>query len=56
MHIFYNFRYTESEEKRMLDFMLTFIPLKNFDLLYSRVGVGAGAASKFLPGSAAAAT
>jgi hypothetical protein len=34
--------------------MLTFIHLKNVDLLYFRVGAGAaGAASKFLPGAGA---
>jgi hypothetical protein len=52
MHIYYNFRYTESEEKRMSELMLTFIPFKNFDLLYSWVGTGAGAAgaaSNFCP-------
>jgi hypothetical protein len=38
MHIYYNFRYTESEEKRMSGLMLTFIPFKNVDLLYSIVG------------------
>jgi hypothetical protein len=42
MHIFYNFCYTELEEKRMLDHMLTSIPFKNFDRFYSRVGSGAG--------------
>jgi hypothetical protein len=39
--IYFNFRYTESEEKRMPDLMLTFIPCKNFDLLCSRLGAGA---------------
>jgi hypothetical protein len=34
--------------------MLTFIPLKIFGLLYSRVGTGAGAASKVSPGAGAA--
>jgi hypothetical protein len=37
--------------------MLTFVPFKNFDLLYSRVGVGAraaGAALKVLPRAGAA--
>jgi hypothetical protein len=50
----YYFCYTESEEKRMSDLMLTFIPFKNFDLLYSRVearavagATGDGATSKF---------
>jgi hypothetical protein len=47
MHVYYNFRCKESEEKRMSDLMLLFPPLKMFDLLYSRVG--AGAASKFSP-------
>jgi hypothetical protein len=28
-----NFRYTESEEKRISGVMLTFIPFKNFDQL-----------------------
>jgi hypothetical protein len=40
----------------MSDLMLTFIPFKNFGLLYSRVGAGAavvGAASKFSPGAGA---
>jgi hypothetical protein len=37
----YNFRYIESEEKRMLDLMLPVTPLKKFDLQYSRVGAGA---------------
>jgi hypothetical protein len=37
MHIYYNFRYKESEEKRLSDLMLLFTPLKNFDLLYSGV-------------------
>jgi hypothetical protein len=50
MHIYYNFPYTESEEIRMSDLMITYIPIKNVDLLYSRVG--AGAASKFSPGAA----
>jgi hypothetical protein len=38
----------------MSDLMLPFTPFKIFDLLYSRVGAGsgaAGAASKFLPGT-----
>jgi hypothetical protein len=34
--------------------MLLFTPLKFFDLLYSRVGAGAGAASKFSLGAGAA--
>jgi hypothetical protein len=34
--------------------MLTFIPFKNFDLLYGRVGTGAGAALKFSPRAGAA--
>jgi hypothetical protein len=46
-----NYRYTESEEKIMSDLILTFIPLKIFDLLYGRAG--AGAASKFLSGAGA---
>jgi hypothetical protein len=50
MHIYYNFQDTESEEKIILDFMLTYIPFKNFNLLHSRVG--AGAASKISPGAA----
>jgi hypothetical protein len=56
MHIYYNFRYKESEEKRMSDLMLPFTPLKTFDLLYRRVGAvgAAGAASKFSPGAGAA--
>jgi hypothetical protein len=57
MHIYYNFRYKESEGKRMSDLMLTFTPLKFFDLLYSRVGAGTGAvgaASKFSPGAGSA--
>jgi hypothetical protein len=45
MNIDYNFRYKESEEKRMSDLMLPFTPLKIFDVLYSMVG--AGAASNF---------
>jgi hypothetical protein len=32
----------------------TLVHFKNFALLYSRVGAGAGAASKFLPGAGAA--
>jgi hypothetical protein len=52
MHIYYNFRYKESEEKRMLDLMLPFTSLKILDLFYSRVGAGAGAASKFSSGAA----
>jgi hypothetical protein len=43
MYIYYNFRYKESEEKRMSDLMLPLTPFKNFDLLYSRVGAGAEA-------------
>jgi hypothetical protein len=43
MHIYYNFRYKESEEKRMSDIILPFPPLKIFDLIYSKVGAGAGA-------------
>jgi hypothetical protein len=63
MHIYYNFRCKESEEKRMSDLMLDFTPLKIFDLLYRRVGAGAGAgagaagagaASKFSPVAGAA--
>jgi hypothetical protein len=38
----------------MSDLMVTFIPIKNFDLPYSRKGAGAGAASKFSPGAGAA--
>jgi hypothetical protein len=56
MHIYYIFRYTESEEKRTSDLMLTFIPFKHFDLLFSRVGARTGAAgvgSKFPPDDAA---
>jgi hypothetical protein len=52
MHIYYNFRYRQSEEKRMSDLVLSFTPLKIYVLLYSRVG--AGAASKFSPGARAA--
>jgi hypothetical protein len=57
LKIFENFRYKESEENRMSDLMLPFTLLKNFDLLYSRVGAGAGAAgaeavSKFSSGAA----
>jgi hypothetical protein len=54
MHIYYIFHCKESEEKRMLDLMLS---LKIFDLLYSMVGAGAraaGPASKFSPGAGAA--
>jgi hypothetical protein len=51
MHIYYNFRYKESEEKRLSDLMLPFTPLKFYDLLYSRVWAGAVVASKFLPGA-----
>jgi hypothetical protein len=51
MHIYYNFRYKDSEEKRLPDLMLPFTTLKIFDLLYNRVGAGAGAASKFSPGA-----
>jgi hypothetical protein len=36
-----NSRYTESEGKRMIDPMLTFIPSNIFALLYSRVGARA---------------
>jgi hypothetical protein len=54
MHIYYNFRYKESEEKRMSDLMSPFTSFKIFDLLYSGVGAGAGAALKFLPGAGAA--
>jgi hypothetical protein len=45
VHIYNKFRYTESDEKRMLALMLTFIPFNNFDLLYSRVGAGAAGAA-----------
>jgi hypothetical protein len=45
MHIYFNFRYTESEEKIMSDIMLTFIPFINFDLLYSREGARAAGAA-----------
>jgi hypothetical protein len=48
-YIYYNFCYKESEEKRMSDLVLPFTPLKIFDLLYSKVGAGAGAASNFCP-------
>jgi hypothetical protein len=34
--------------------VLTLVRFKNFALLYSRVGAGAGAASKFSPGAGAA--
>jgi hypothetical protein len=47
MHIYYNFRFKESEEKRMSDLLLPFTPFKIFDLLYCRVGAGAGAAWKW---------
>jgi hypothetical protein len=53
MHIFYNFHYTESEEKRMSDLMLTFMPFKIFDLLYSRVGAGAAGAAEAASGAGA---
>jgi hypothetical protein len=55
MHIYYNFRYKESEEKKISDLMSTFIPFKYFDLPHSRLvagsgaGDGTGATSKFLP-------
>jgi hypothetical protein len=52
MHIYYNFRSKESEEKRLSDLMVPFTPLNFFDLLYSRIGAGAaGAASKLSPGA-----
>jgi hypothetical protein len=54
MHIYYNFRYTESEEKRMSDLMLTSIPFKKFDLLHSSVGDGDGAAGTGAAGARAA--
>jgi hypothetical protein len=53
MHIYQNFPYTELEEIRMSDLMLTFSTFKHFDLVYRRVGAGAGAragaALKFTP-------
>jgi hypothetical protein len=36
IRIYHNFHNTESEEKRMSDLLLTFIPLKIFDFLYRR--------------------
>jgi hypothetical protein len=42
MHIYYNFRYKESEEKKMSDLMLPFTSFNIFDLLYKREGAGAG--------------
>jgi hypothetical protein len=36
-------------------FVLTFVHFQIFALLYSRVGAGSGAASKFLPGAGAGA-
>jgi hypothetical protein len=55
MRIYNNFRYKESEEKRMSDLMLTFIPFKNVCLIYRRVGAGAaGTTLKCLPGAGAA--
>jgi hypothetical protein len=55
MHIYYNFNYTVSEEKRTSVLMLTFITFKIFDLLYCIVGArAAGAASKFSPGAGVA--
>jgi hypothetical protein len=43
MSILNHFHYTESEEKRMSDHVLTFIHFKKYDLLYSREGAEAGA-------------
>jgi hypothetical protein len=56
------FSFPRTRKKRMSDLILTFIPLKIFDLLYSWVGAGAraagvaaaGAASKFSSGAGAA--
>jgi hypothetical protein len=48
MRIYNNFRYTETEEKRMTGLMLTFIPFKIFVLLYCGVGAGAGATGKIV--------
>jgi hypothetical protein len=55
MHIYHNFRYKESEEKKMSDLVLLFTPFKIFDLLYSRVGVGAGVDAGAGAGAAGAA-
>jgi hypothetical protein len=54
VHIFSNRNSTESNEKDTGSFnmCLTLVHFKNFALPYSRVG--AGAASKFLPGAEAA--
>jgi hypothetical protein len=43
IRIYNNFHYIESEEKRMLEPMLTCIPFKNLGLLYSRIGTRARA-------------
>jgi hypothetical protein len=49
VHIYYSFRYTKSEEKRMSGLLLIFIRFDHFDLLCIRVGAGAGVESKFRP-------
>jgi hypothetical protein len=54
IRIFNNFHCAESEEKRIIDLMITFIPSKKFCFLCSRVRVGARAASKFSPGAGTA--
>jgi hypothetical protein len=42
----YNFYNTGSEEKRIPHLILTFIPFKNFGLLYSKIAAGAGAGAR----------
>jgi hypothetical protein len=56
---FSNKNRTESDEQNSFNTCITFVRFKNFALLYSRVGAGAGAraagaTTKFSPGAGAA--
>jgi hypothetical protein len=52
VYFFSNLNRTESNEQNSFNMCLNLDHFKNFALLFSRVG--AGAASKFLPGAGAA--
>jgi hypothetical protein len=54
VHNFININRTESNAQDSFNICFNFSSFSNFALLYSRVGAGAGAASKFLPGAGAA--
>jgi hypothetical protein len=51
INFYNNLNDKNSEGKNATTYMLTFVCFKKVGLVYGRVGDGAGAASKFLPGA-----